>query len=114
MGIDRKTRPKFVTIIFPDKEDYIETLRKTAEKEDLAMNDGKPALAATESMGEVITEEIYYDDDELHITFSLGVSLGEKTFISLTLPLSHTVKSDILKQEIKKYNKIRAVLDAAK
>lgn len=119
MSIDKTTELKFVNITISDNKKYLDSARKEANEfeensEELVTERGK-VLTISNDKAQFETEEYYYDETEniIHFSGTLRHQDGE-TNLYIEFPLSDTVLIDILKQGIKKLNKLKTALETLK
>lgn len=120
MGVDRETKPKFLTILVSENQKYFKELRAHADKEgfndEYSMKEKEyPDLLIGEDNHSLKIEEYYYDDSDstLQITCTMEQAQG-KTFFSIVMPLSDTVLIDILQSAIKRLNKLKTAMETLK
>ena len=111
MGIDTDTVPKYVNIVINSNEEYLDELKKEADNE--GQNDGEiKNISVTSNKHNLNTDEYYFDSKENSIIYSGSlVSTNGESYLSLELPLSDDILIDILQHSIKKFNKLKSVLE---
>ena len=114
MGIDKETSPRFIWISLSDTPKYLESLRKTANREldaETIKEEGKKLLLLDDTH-RFEPVEYYYDDKEksIEIHGTMKSSEGE-TYISMSIPLSDTVFIDIIHDAIKRLNKLKNAME---
>lgn len=120
MGIDKQTKPGFVSILFDDSKEYLDILRKQAE--DDGNNDhseeGKPKqMCISLDNHNWRTEEYYFEDDQFSTGLQISGSLingSNDTFVSISIPISDEVLIDIMQFGLKKLNKLKSALETLK
>ncbi len=111
MGVDNETKINSLNIVFNNDKEYLKMLKKRAEK-DGQNDEGENNLCITEDDHSLDTVEYYYDDRTNEIMISTeAVSNKGNVYIYLTIPLSDIVLIDILQHSVKKFNKLKAVLE---
>lgn len=113
MEIDKTTKLSHLNVVIDDDSKYLNKLREKAEEDNQNDEDGIKFLALTHEGHTQDTDEIYYEDGKLHYSGSLMSKEGS-TYVSFELPLSQDILFDILGESIKRFNKIRTVLEATK
>ncbi len=111
MEIDKETKLSSLNIVIDDNEKYLDKLRNQA-KED-GQNDKEKKLSVTLFGHTNETYEIYIEDGKLFYSGNLSSKDGE-TYVSFELPISQTILFDILGEALKKFNKVRTLLEAVK
>lgn len=118
MGVDRETKPTAISITIDDSKNYLDNLRKKAEREgyndDLEKDESKKILLDDDE-NSFETDEYYYEeaDNEIHIS---GTMIGQqgKSHFYLNIPLSDIVLIDIMNGCLKKLGKLKTAMEALK
>lgn len=110
MVVDNNTAPNYFRLSFEDNEDFKALLKKgreTAEEEGL--NDEDKVIQIYNE--DLICEEFYFDEstNDLHISFSNSLMSS-----TISINLSDKVLIDILQHSVKKFNKLKQVLESLK
>ena len=112
MGVDNETAPSSINICISDNEKYLKKCRDEAESNGLRDNkDEGNHLQIEDSNHNISCEEYYFEDGIFLISASMQSSCGEAS-VYLTIPLSDTVLIDILAHSIKKFNKLKSVIES--
>lgn len=113
MGNDRRTIPTDINIVLDGCEKYLAKLKVNATED--SQNDDKDSnkLSITSERHDVTPSEIYLEEGKLHVSCEM-ISKEGSTWVSLDIPLSQEILFDILSEAIKKFNKIKTVLEATK
>lgn len=113
MENDTKTVPSYFNIVLDGDEKYLCKLKKDADESDQNIEKGDNFLAINHEKHRLAPSEIYFEEGKLHISFD-AISKEGSSYISLEVPLSTEVLFDILGDSIKKFNKVKTVLEATK
>ena len=111
MEIDKQTKLSSLNIVIDDNKKYLDKLRNQSEEDGQNEEDKKLSITLFGHTNE--TSEIYVDDGKLFYSGNLSSKNGE-TWISFELPISQMILFDILGEAVKKFNKVRTVLEATK
>ena len=112
MENDRSTIPDYINIVVENNPAYIKKLEEQADSD--SQNDEESNIikfSIREDGHKVTPDEIYFEDGELHISCNL-ISKEGSTYVCLEVPLSQGVLFDILGESIKKFNKIKTIMEA--
>ena len=112
MEIDKKTKLSSLNVVIDDNPKYLDKLRKQADEDDQNVDEAK-SISLTDINHSQDTCEIYYEDGKLFYSGSL-LSKEGSSYVSFELPISQEVLFDILGEAIKRFNKIKTVLEATK
>jgi hypothetical protein len=110
MNNDRITVPVNINIVLDGDTKYLDKLKKQAD-EDSQNEEENNKLSITSEGHSIVPSEIYLEEGKLHVSCEM-VSKEGLTWVSLDIPLSQDVLFDILGDSIKKFNKIKTVLEA--
>lgn len=114
MGVDKKTKIKSLTVIIDKNKklfDLMEehNIRWSGEDE----HKKNPQLLLSEELGDIQTEEFYFDAETGCICFNgIADTPNGSFFVSFDFPLSDILLIDILQQSIKRLNKLKTVLES--
>jgi hypothetical protein len=110
--IDKKTKINYLNIVIEDNEKYFDKLRKQADSD--SQNDEEIKNVSLSCDGHLQeTDEIYFEDGKLHYSGNFTSKEGS-SYVCIEIPISQEVLFDILGDSIKKFNKIKTVLEATK
>lgn len=114
MEIDKETKIDYLNVVIDDSTGYFNKLRKQADND--CQNDDnsdvkKISLTCDGHVQE--TDEIYFEEGKLHYSGNF-ISKEGSSYVCLEIPISQVVLFDILGESIKKFNKIKTVLEATK
>jgi hypothetical protein len=110
MENDKKTVPTYVNIILDDSPEFLDLLREQAE-EDSQNEEGIKKLSLTIDKHKISTDETYFEEGKIHIAFNLTSKKGD-AYVCIELPLSQEVLFNILGESIKKFNKVKTIMEA--
>jgi len=116
MEVDNNTKPSSVRIWLDHNAEYFERLKRTAITETGELEAGDtPQMLITEGTHEIHNVEFYFstEDGNIHLTMSLD-SIEGNAVLSVDMPLSDGVFLDILQHAIKKFNRLKTVIEATK
>lgn len=114
MEVDKETVPSYINIVFDDNTKYLDKLREQAESDGQCDDEkGEKKLSIRDEGHKVLGSEIYFENGELFVSCDLTSKEGD-AYICLQVPLSQGILFDILGEAIKKFNKIKTVLEATK
>lgn len=116
MEIDKETNLTYLNIVIDDTKEYIEKLRKQAKEDDqnYGIGEGEPKkLSIREEGHSQEISEIYFEDGKIYFSGEM-ISTSGKSYVCFELPLSQGIIFDILGESIKKFNKIKTVIEATK
>ena len=114
MESDKKTTPSYINIVLDNKPKYLEKLKEQATEDGQNEDNSDIEKLSIRDEGHTISpDEIYFEEGELHIAFNLTSKEGS-TYVGVDVPLSQSILFDILGEGIKKFNKVRTVLEATK
>ncbi|MEA3430344.1 MAG: hypothetical protein U9R08_03650 [Nanoarchaeota archaeon] len=110
MNVDKETAPSYVNITILDTKNHIESMRNEAIENDINEKDKKWLQLMSENLS---GEEYYFEDGEIQISSNAITKNGEAQ-VYLNIKLSDTVLIDILEYSIKRFNKLKSVLETLK
>ena len=110
MGIDKKTKPNYISVSIENKPEYIKELKKQGQHDGLENH-----LVVSLETHAFEMEEMYFDSDENELTISgSAVSTNGETYIHVSIPISDIVLIDILTHGVKKLSKLKGALETLK
>ena len=114
MSIDTITPPRYINIVLDDNPKYLNQLRAVAESEG-QNEDGDKKISLTQEGHTFEMDEFDFDSKENEISFS-GTMKGKDgdSYFSLAIPLTDSILIDILHHSIKKFNKIKTLMETMK
>ncbi len=116
MEVDNNTKPTYVNIVVDDSKEYLDELRTQADEDtqNEGLEEGEAKKMSIRDEGCTIsTDEIYFEDGCLNYSGYLKSKKGN-TYLSLTLPLSQEILFDVLGESIKKFNKVKTLMETTK
>jgi len=113
MEIDKTTKLSRLNIVFEDSEKLFEKFRKQAEDDGQNTEEGDKNLSITTDGYTNETSEIYLEDGKIFYSGNLSSKDGE-VYVCFELPISQVLLFEIIGEAIKKFNKIKTVLEATK
>ena len=118
MEINKTTAPLSVGVTISDDQDYLDKLRERADYDGLNDDSEKTNnkfLTISNEGHSYIPSEYYYDDNDNAIIINGELESPEgKTSIWISMPLSDEVLQGILLAGIKKFNKLKTIIEATK
>lgn len=114
MEIDKSTQFEWLNIVIDDTPEHLKLMREQADNDcQNDENSGVKKLSLTLDDRKSLTEEICLEDGCLCYNGDVLSEKG-KAWIAFKLPLSQPILFDILSESIKKFNKVKTVLEATK
>ena len=113
MENDRKTVPEDINIVLDGNSKYLEKLKAKANEDGHNEEKDSNILSITSEKHDVTPSEIYLEEGKLHVSCNM-ISKEGSTWVSLDIPLSQEILFDILADSIKRFNKVKTVLEATK
>ena len=119
MAVDKTSTPTYVNIVVTDSEDHLKLIRERAITNDNGTPE-KPELTISDEDHAVHPSEFYFDSDtnELYLNFSMtgGMVNGTERMVwtTIRMPMSDDVMIDLMAHYIKKFNKLKTVMESLK
>lgn len=110
MNVDNKTAPNYVNICISNTKEHIKEMTKLAEEN--GINDEEKSYMQFDS-NNCTGNEYYFEDGEIQISCEAVTEKGNAS-IYLNIKLSDELLIDILHHSIKRFNKLKSVLETLK
>ena len=104
MNVDRNTVLKYINICFDNDTKLLEDLKAKAKENDI---EDSLQIISHEGSG----DECYFEKGYIHFSGEVDHD-GKSTYVSFELPLSTNLLFDILAEGIKKFNKVKTIMEA--
>jgi hypothetical protein len=108
-----KTMPNCLWITTDDNKDYLDEVRNTEDSKNSSADIEKQVMVFSMDNHSFDPRECYFDEGQLSFSGELKGMKGT-TFVTMEIPISDDMLTDILTYGIKKLNRLKTALETLK